>query len=64
MVVSSIAPSTGPGTEPTAPNSEAPPITDEAIACSSQPSPVVATPTPMRDAVRMPASAASVAETM
>ncbi len=64
MVVSRIAPRSGPGTLPTAPNRLAPPITDEAIDCSSQPSPVVATPMPMREAVSTPARAASPAETM
>src|SRR5579872_1864607 len=62
IVLISIAPSSGPGTLPTAPNKLVPPITEEAIDWSSQPSPVPAIATPIRDVVRMPANAAKVAD--
>ena len=52
------APSSGPCTEPTAPNSEVPPMTDEAIAWSSQPSACVGLPMPMREASSTPTKAA------
>ncbi|MGO7830693.1 hypothetical protein ACC690_39625, partial [Rhizobium johnstonii] len=40
-------------TEPTAPNRLVPPMTEDAIACSSQPSACVALPIAMREAARL-----------
>ena len=64
IVVRMNEPISGPCTEPTAPNRLVPPMTDEAIACSSQPSPWVGLPMPMRMASRMPTNAAQKAETI
>ena len=60
MVARMNAPISGPCTEPTAPNSDVPPMTEEAMACSSQPSACMALPTPMRAASRSPTKAAQV----
>jgi hypothetical protein len=57
------APSSGPWTDPTAPNRLVPPMTDDAIACSSQPSACVALPIPMREASSRPTKAAQVEPT-
>ena len=62
MVARMKAPISGPWTEPTAPKRLVPPMTVEAIACSSHPSACVALPMPMREASRTPTKAAQVAD--
>ena len=62
IVVSMNEPISGPWMMPTAPNRLVPPMTEAAIDCNSQPSPVVALPMLMRDGERMPANAASNAD--
>lgn len=56
------APISGPWIEPMAPNRLVPPITVEAMACSSQPSAWVALPIPIRVASSTPTKAAKKAE--
>ncbi len=58
------APSSGPQTVPTAPNRLVPPITEEAMASSSQPMACVALPVPVREASMTPTIEAHSAERM
>ena len=59
IVCNMRAPMTGPWTEPTAPKRLAPPMTYEAIDCSSSPWPWVGLPMPIRVASSTPTKAAN-----
>ncbi|OPZ68269.1 MAG: hypothetical protein BWY81_00914 [Firmicutes bacterium ADurb.Bin467] len=59
IIVMNTEPSSAPSTEPAPPFKLTPPITQAAITCISKPLPVFGCAEPMRAAIKMPVSAAS-----